>query len=249
MSTPHTELERAAKAFHSAGVFGKPNDVTLDQVMVIMYLNDADGNAPGGAVRDYSLIGKRPAKKAEAMLRAFVAAGGKVEWHESSAKVSDATFSHPAGGALRIVWDMDRVKSSRISNPVYSTYPAQMLRARAVSEGCRGVYPASTGGVYTPEELNDMPAGAPEKEHRAALEVPEALLEAAKETAAKGTEAFRAYWKALAKADRVILAGKLDEFEQDAKAADAEAAKALAAPNAAKAPAQKPAGKSTKKGE
>lgn len=229
MSTPHAELLLAATAFHKAGVFGKPTEVTVEKVLVCLYLADADGQGPGAAVRDYSLVSGRPSKKAEAMLRSFLAAGGKVEWHESTSQKADATFSHATGGTLRVYWDMARKESSKINNSVYGSFPAQMLRARTIAEGCRAIYPAATGGLYTPEERQDMPSAdlAQTEEHVVEAVIDAKLLEAAKETAAKGAEAFRAYWKKLSKGDRVTLQPKIDEFERASTAADAEA-KALA---------------------
>lgn len=42
------------------------------------------------------------------------------------------------------------------SKDMWKKYPRQMLRSRVVSEGVRTVCPMATGGLYVPEEIDDM---------------------------------------------------------------------------------------------
>ena len=157
---PMADLERYAAAFSSSGLFGAK---TKEQALSLLLLAHAEGVHPAIAMRDYDIINGRPAKKAEAMHRAFLAAGGKIEWHRLDDQIADATFSHPAGGSARITWDLARAKKAGIGGKdMYSKYTRQMLRSRVISEGCRTVYPASTGGLYVPEEVRHFePRPAP----------------------------------------------------------------------------------------
>ena len=148
---PMDQLQQMANAFAKSGMFGAK---TPDQCMALLLLASGEGIHPAIAMRDFDLIQGRPAKKAEAMHRSFLAAGGSVEWHKLDDTTADATFSHPQGGSARIVWDMNRVKQAKISNEaMYQKYPRAMLRSRCISEGCRTVYPASTSGLYEPGEI------------------------------------------------------------------------------------------------
>lgn len=166
---PHTQpvsdLERMAKAFAASKLFGVQN---VDQALALMLVAQAEGRHPASAAQDYHIISGRPAKKADAMLRDFLSAGGKVEWHALSDETADATFSHPSGGMARIDWTLDRAKAAGISNPMWKKYPRQMLRSRVVSEGVRTVCPGATSGMYVPEEVQDIveeakrPVAAPE---------------------------------------------------------------------------------------
>lgn len=157
---PMDALDRMASAFAASNMFGAKNK---DQVMALLLLANAEGVHPAIAMRDFDIINGKPAKKAEAMHRSFLAAGGKVEWHKLDDTCADATFSHPHGGTARIVWDLARVKTAKIANEaMYSKYPRQMLRSRCISEGCRTVYPAATSGMYEPGEAAGIPS-APEK--------------------------------------------------------------------------------------
>ena len=145
------DLEKMALAFAKSGMFGAK---TPEQAMALLLLAHGEGLHPAIAMRDFDVIQGRPAKKAEAMLRSFLGAGGKVEWHQLDDECADATFSHPQGGSARITWDMKRAKMAGVGNKdMYNKYPRQMLRSRVVSEGCRTIYPASTSGLYVPEEV------------------------------------------------------------------------------------------------
>jgi len=152
---PYKELQSMAVAISSSGLFGMK---TPEQAIALMLIAQADGVHPAAAARDYDIIQGRPAKKSEAMMRQYIAAGGTVEWHTLSDTCADATFSHPQGGKVRIVWDMARAEKAELSGKaMYKKYPRQMLRARCVSEGVRTVCPVATGGLYTPEEIEAMP--------------------------------------------------------------------------------------------
>ena len=151
---PVTDLKTMADAFSQSGLFGTK---TSTQCMALLLLAQAEGVHPAIAMRDFDVINGRPAKKAEAMHRSFLAGGGSIEWHKLDDTCADATFKHPQGGEARITWDMERVKKAKISNEaMYTKYPRQMLRSRCISEGCRTVFPSATSGLYEPGEVRGM---------------------------------------------------------------------------------------------
>lgn len=149
-----SDLDRMARAIAGSNLFGIKNH---DQALALMLVAQAEGRHPATAAQDYSIISGRPSKKADAMLRDFLASGGKVEWHTLSDEKADATFSHPAGGSARIDWTLERARKAGLANnAMYSKYPRQMLRSRTVSEGVRTVCPGATSGMYVPEEVQDI---------------------------------------------------------------------------------------------
>jgi len=149
------EMERLAVAIAKSGLFGMK---TPEQALVLMAISQAEGRHPALAARDYDVISGRPAKKAEAMMRDFLLAGGKCEWHAITDRSVDATFSHPQGGSARISWDMERAAVAGLgARDNWKKFPRQMLRSRVVSEGVRTVWPLATSGLYVPEEADDMP--------------------------------------------------------------------------------------------
>lgn len=192
---PYGQIESMAEAFSKSGMFGAK---TKEQALSLLLLAQAEGVHPAIAMRDFHVIQGRPAKKADAMHRSFLEAGGKIEWHELTDKLADATFSHPQGGSARITWDMARVEAAKIQNAdMYKKYPRQMLKARCVSEGCRTVYPAATSGMYVAEEIQGF---AKEKDMGPAPIVEDELVTPDQAVAIE--DAFKANAVALAKKDR-----------------------------------------------
>lgn len=148
------DMEKMAVAIAKSGLFGMK---TAEQALALMCVSQAEGLHPAIAARDYHIIQGRPTLKADAMLARFQTAGGKVEWHTYTDECCDATISHPQGGTVRVMWDMDRVKKAEIKNiDMYKKYPRNMLRARVISEGIRTVYPGVVVGTYTPEEAEEF---------------------------------------------------------------------------------------------
>ena len=152
---PIADIERVALAIAKGGLFGSSDP---NAVLTLCLLAQAEGQHPAVVFRDYHIIQGKPAKKADAMLRDFVQAGGKVEWHALDDTIADATFSHPGGGTVRIDWTMKRAQQAQLATPMWKKYPRQMLRSRVISEGVRSVYPGATSGLYEVGEVQDIVA-------------------------------------------------------------------------------------------
>lgn len=148
-----SDIELMARAIAGSKLFGIQSP---EQALALCLIAQSEGRHPASAAQDYHIIQGKPSKKADAMLRDFINAGGKVEWHALDDKIADATFSHPGGGSVRISWDMDRAKKAQLTTQMWSKYPRQMLRSRVVSEGVRTVYPMATSGMYVPEEVQEF---------------------------------------------------------------------------------------------
>lgn len=226
---PYQDMRQMAEAMAKSKLFGMK---TPDEVIALMLVAQANGQHPAAAARDYDIISGRPSKKAEAMLRDFIAAGGSVQWHRLDNECAEATFSHPHGGTVRIDWDMRRAREAGLGGKdMYRKFPRQMLRSRCISEGVRTVYPVATGGMYAPEEVEAMPRV--ERDMGAAEvvepEMPAGLLEAAQTAAMDGTEAFRAYWKAASAEARAALRDHIPALKAAAEAADAPPAEVIEA--------------------
>jgi len=234
---PLDDMQRMANAIAKSGLFGVK---TPDQALALMLVSQSEGRHPALAARDYDIIAGRPAKKAESMLRDFLSAGGKIQWHELTDTIAKATFSHPQGGTVTIEWDTPRAKRAGLDGKdMYKKFPRQMLRSRVVSEGVRTVFPAATSGMYVPEEVREMPpadtggvtidgtaevldqfAAEADPETGEVLDQPRDLLAEARSTSLRGTQAFRDYWVDLTQPQRNQIKAHLSEFEKAAKAAD-----------------------------
>jgi hypothetical protein len=151
---PFNDMEKMAGTLARNGLFGTKDPQVLLSLMLIA---QAEGLHPATVAVDYDVIQGKPAKKPAAMLRDFTKNGGKVEWHALNDEVADATFSHPAGGTVRVKWDMAKAQRAQLGGrDMWKKYPSAMLRSRCVAEAMRAVFPVATGGLYTPEEVRDM---------------------------------------------------------------------------------------------
>jgi hypothetical protein len=154
-----SELEQMANHICKSGLFGIRK---VEEAVALMLIAAAEGRHPGTVAAEYHIIQGRPALKSDAILARFQSANGKVEWHSYTDECVSGTFSHPAGGSLKVDWDMTRAKAAGLGGKDnWKKYPRQMLRARAISDGVRGVYPAVLQGFYTPEEVQDFAPSSP----------------------------------------------------------------------------------------
>ncbi|MFM9829702.1 MAG: hypothetical protein ACKVOB_13330 [Sphingomonas sp.] len=151
-----SDMERVALAIAKGGLFGSTDP---NAVLTLCMLAQAEGQHPAVVFRDYHIISGKPAKKAEAMQRDFLAAGGRIQWVKLDDEECEATFSHPQGGTATISWDKARVAQAQLGgNAMHKKYPRQMLRSRVISEGVRTVFPSATSGLYEAGEVQDMVA-------------------------------------------------------------------------------------------
>jgi hypothetical protein len=233
---PFEQMQALAQSIARSGMFGIK---TPDQAMVLMAIAAAEGRPAVLAARDYHVINGSPSKKSEAMLRDFLGAGGKVQWHELTDDAAEATFSHPQGGEAKIRWDAARVTRAGLGvNAMHKKYPRQMLRSRVVSEGVRTIWPMATGGLYAPEEVADMPPREPIDVTPAApidtaadldafaaepMVDEERLHQRAEGVAKEGTEALRGFWERLAGSERKSLQPLMPTYKAVAVEADERA--------------------------
>lgn len=227
---PFTEIHSMAEAIASSGLFGVK---TPTQALALMLVAQANGQHPAAAARDFDIIGTRPAKKAEAMLRDFIQAGGAVKWHALDDTQADATFSHPAGGTVKIHWDMKRAAQVGLAGKdMWKKWPRQMLRSRCVSEGVRTIYPAATGGLYAVEEVQDMPPRPQAADVSELVEVEAPAFGGlsreryeeieAQFGQAEDMESIAGYWMAITKEERKAVSGLKDRAKARLEAAAAE---------------------------
>lgn len=147
-------LTALAKYTAASGLWGVRS---VEQAVALMALCRAEGMPAAKAVQLYHIIDGRPAMRADAMLARLLDAGGRVEWHRYDDQEVSATFSHPAGGSVRITWTKERAERAGYMqrSPTWRTHTRAMLRARCISEGVRTVCPGVVCGIYTPEEIRD----------------------------------------------------------------------------------------------
>jgi len=165
------QIQTMANAVVKSQLFGMK---TVEQATALMLIAQAEGYHPALAARDYHIIQGRPTLKAETMMARFQQQGGKVDWKTLTDEEVTATFSHPSGGSATITWTFDQARKAGLTGKDnWKNYPRAMLRARVVSEGIRTVFPGVVLGVYTPEEVQDIPNPPPSRDMGTAVVVEE----------------------------------------------------------------------------
>jgi len=226
---PFNELQQMGSALARSGLFGLK---TPEQAIALMLVAQAEGMHPATVAQDYDVIQGRAARKTHSVLARFQQAGGRVEWHRLDEQTADATFSHPQGGSLRMVWTFEQAKKAGLTGKDnWKNYPRAMLRARCIAEGVRAVYPAAIGGALIAEEAMDLapaPAPAAPKIMGAVEEVQpaqdqgvlDAKLSEARNAATEGTVKLREWWDAQTEQTRIALKGELRALRATATEAD-----------------------------
>ena len=149
------DMMKMAEAVARSGLFGMKNQ---DQALALMLVAQSENMHPATITQDYDIIQGKACRKTHSVMARFQQMGGKVEWHTLTDLIADATFSHPAGGSLRLSWTFEQAKKANLTNKDnWKNYPRAMLRARTIAEGVRSVYPAAIGGMMVSEEAQDAP--------------------------------------------------------------------------------------------
>ena len=151
---PFQDLQGMAGAIAKSGLFGMKQP---DQALALMLVAQAEGMHPATITQDYDIIQGKACRKTHSVMARFQQMGGKVEWHELTDAIADATFSHTSGGKLRMSWTIEQAKKAGLTNKDnWRNYPRAMLRARLIAEAIRTVYPAAIGGMMLSEEAQDI---------------------------------------------------------------------------------------------
>jgi hypothetical protein len=169
------QIQTMANAVVKSQLFGMK---TVEQATALMLIAQAEGYHPALAARDYHIIQGRPTLKAETMMARFQQQGGRIDWKTLTDEEVTATFSHPSGGSATITWTFEQARKAGLTGKDnWKNYPRAMLRARVVSEGIRTVFPGVVLGVYTPEEIQDIPTQPQARDMGAAVVVEEEKVE------------------------------------------------------------------------
>lgn len=148
------DMQTMAQAVAKSGLFGMKSE---DQALALMLVAQAEGQHPATITQDYDIIQGKACRKTHSVMARFQQMGGKVEWHELTESIADATFFHPSGGSLRMAWTIEQAKKIGLTGKDnWKNYPRAMLRARLIAEGVRAVYPAALGGMLVAEEAADI---------------------------------------------------------------------------------------------
>lgn len=135
-----------------------PNAIkTPEQALIIMSQGRELGIPPTVALRQITVVNGKPTCSAELMLGLVHRTYGQAAMRVFRTDNESCTVQYrQAGwdGVSEYTFTMDDAKrAGLLKNPVWTQYPAAMLRARAISATIRFAFPECINGLYTTEEL------------------------------------------------------------------------------------------------
>ena len=162
----YDEMFRLAESMFRSKMFGVSSP---EQAMVVLMTGLELGFSPAQAFRGIHVINNKPTLSADMMVAVCKSRPDVCHFFRMIETTDErATYeTHRVGepGPQRITFTAaDAKRAGLLSNPTHQKYPGQMLRARAASGLARMVYSDLILGLYTEDEIKDIPAPpAPER--------------------------------------------------------------------------------------
>lgn len=137
------------------------------------------GLSPAQSLRGIYVVGGRPVLSADLMVAVVRRSGLCESWRTVESTAERCTITTRRRGesvdATR-TWTMADAKRAQITGkPIWTAYPATMLRHRCAADLAREVYPDVLMGLYDPEELGGEPEVEAERIEVRPVEQPKAL--------------------------------------------------------------------------
>lgn len=159
---PYSDIRVMAADVYKAKMF---NLQTPEAAMSLMLLAQAEGIHPMNALRQFHILHDgRPSMRADTMLAKYRMKGGKVEWlTQADDRVAQRGRWTFEGQVIEIGFTMAEAIQAGYTSATpkpgsgWHRDPAAMLRARTISRACRMLAPEIVVGLYTPEEMEDIP--------------------------------------------------------------------------------------------
>lgn len=154
-----------SKALSAASIIPKDYRNQPANILVAIGYAQALGEAPIAALTDVYVVNGRPSMSASMMHRRALEAGHRVrvvaDDQQATASIwrrDDPQYEH------KVTWTIDAAQKAGLTkNPTWKSFPAAMLRSRAISEACRIACPEVLGPAkYTPDEIGGNFADAPD---------------------------------------------------------------------------------------
>lgn len=117
-----------------------------------------EGITPLEHKRTYHIISGNVTMRSDAMLAEFRKAGGKFKWLDIGENGIAIIHLEFGGNEIDSKYTMEMAEQAKLvkDGGGWTKNPANMLRARAISEGVRMIAPEIVSGFYTPEEVEDI---------------------------------------------------------------------------------------------
>lgn len=169
-----------AEQFVSSGLL-PPEIKTASAALLVIQKGRELGIPPAYALSNIAVVKGKPTCSAELMLALIKRDHGRDALHVIETTAERCTVEYRDGSHVgRFSFGIDDAKLAGLAgSPTWRSYPAAMLRARAISAVARMAFPDSIAGMYVPEEMGAAVTVDADGEVRPVSEPATALLEAA----------------------------------------------------------------------
>lgn len=148
-----------ARALSGSGLLPEAYRGQPANVLLAVETGLALGLHPMAAIQGIHVIKGRPVIGA-ALVGALVRRAGhrlRIEWDGETATATIQRADDPEY-TYRAEWTMERARAAGLAgNATYRAHPAQMLKARAVTEVARDACPEVLSGLYSDAEAHEFP--------------------------------------------------------------------------------------------
>ena len=163
LNDPISAIEKLGLMFAKSGMFGCDR-TEQGQVLAMSCL--AEMKSPTTIVRDYHIIDGKLAKKSLAALADFRGAGGKHKWIQTGDEAANDADKEAVGefefqgNKLTVKFSMADAKKAMLFRPrsAWEKQPANMLRARVISNAVAMLAPEIYAGDAGEDEQQSQPA-------------------------------------------------------------------------------------------
>lgn len=151
------DVERVARISTASGICR----VTRPEEAAVILLTGRElGLSPMQSLRGIYVVNKAPVLSADLLVAVVRRSGLCGSWRVVESTPERCTITTTRIGETEPAsrtWTMADAKRAQITGkPIWSQYPAQMLRHRCAADLAREVYPDVVLGLYTPEEMDSV---------------------------------------------------------------------------------------------
>jgi hypothetical protein len=150
IENPLEAVEKLGKVFAKSGMFGCEKE---EQGQLLALACMATKKDPFQFLDENHLINGRRSMRADRMLANYRARGGKVTWKQFDDKAAVGVWAFD-GNTTEIGFTYAEAEKAGLIRPksAWTTFPAEMLRARCISRAVRMLCPEAIAGAYLPDE-------------------------------------------------------------------------------------------------
>lgn len=151
------DVERVARISTASGICRVQRP---EEAAVILLTGRELGLSPMQSLRGIYVVNKTPVLSADLLVAVVRRSGLCSSWRVVESTTETCTITTLRVGETEPAsrtWTMADAKRAQVTGkPIWSQYPAQMLRHRCAADLAREVYPDVVLGLYTPEEMDSI---------------------------------------------------------------------------------------------